>query len=228
MLLMFVFSVLLVREAGKQCAGRRRTHEPAVNMIQGSREERGRRHRRQEAVRRAIAKETAEGLKRRRPRSLTLALRSSRAQLKASQRLQLLDHLWTLLELQLPLRLLLARDPARHPSFLLLKQELCLRARKARLATRGHSCQLRLCLPLLESPVPEGGFRVDLPATRDVGVQTNELGGLSSLTHEQLSELQLYTTSGKRPGALHMFLECHSMRGFSNPQHRLFCRYRGI
>ena len=67
------------------------------------------------------------------------------------------------------------------------------------------------------TPVPEGGFRVDLPATREVGVQTNELGGLSSLTHEQLSELRLYTTSGTRPGALHMFLECHSMRGFSNP-----------
>ena len=91
--------------------------------------------------------------------------------------------------------------------------------------------------PSSSSPVP-----VDLPATQtsrpqadpsssgfsqprrvmsDASTQTVE----RSLTIQELCELQVVTTTGRGPGALHLFSNCHALCNVSSTHQRMFCRY---
>ena len=55
----------------------------------------------------------------------------------------------------------------------------------------------------------------------DASTQTVE----RSLTIQELCELQLVTTTGRGPGALHLFPNCHALRNVTSTHQRMFCRY---
>ncbi|CAE7819778.1 GIP [Symbiodinium sp. CCMP2592] len=57
---------------------------------------------------------------------------------------------------------------------------------------------------------------------REIGTQTDFPPGL---THMQMRDIQMITTSSRTPGAVHLFPECQALRGTSSLNRRMFCRY---
>ena len=80
-----------------------------------------------------------------------------------------------------------------------------------------------------ESSLPDAGLgisqsrehRKDSPIRREVSVQTDPLGGL---THPEMCELEMITSTARTPGAVHIFPNCHALRGVTTNR-RQFCRY---
>ena len=60
------------------------------------------------------------------------------------------------------------------------------------------------------------------PASKEIGTQTDFPRGL---THIEMREVTLMTTSSRTPGAVHLFPECHALRGVTSLNRRSFCRY---
>lgn len=59
-------------------------------------------------------------------------------------------------------------------------------------------------------------------ATREVGTQTDFYHGL---TYQQMCDMNLLTTNGNRPSAVHLFPNCHALRNTTSVQTRRFCTY---
>ena len=70
-------------------------------------------------------------------------------------------------------------------------------------------------------PIPVRGLVEDVPARREVAVQTEEGRGI---TFAELHDIQVTTSTSRTPGVVHLFPGCHALRGV-NTNRRQFCRY---
>ena len=69
---------------------------------------------------------------------------------------------------------------------------------------------------------PSGTSNEQIPTQREIGTQTDFYQGL---TYQQMCEIDLLTTSGRTPSAVHLFPNCHALRNVTSVQRRAFCRY---
>ena len=81
-------------------------------------------------------------------------------------------------------------------------------------------------LPATQTSRPQAdpsssGFSQPRRVMSDASTQTVE----RSLTIQELCELQVVTTTGRGPGALHLFPNCHALRNVPSTHQRMFCRY---
>lgn len=63
---------------------------------------------------------------------------------------------------------------------------------------------------------------LEIPGRREIAVQTDFPRGL---TYEEMCSVHLVTTTSRTPGAVHLFPECHALRGVTSTNRRMFCRY---
>ena len=71
-------------------------------------------------------------------------------------------------------------------------------------------------------PDSGGGLGETRGVTRDASTQTAEHPGFN---FQELCELHVTTSTGRGPGALHLFPNCHALRNVSSTHQRMFCRY---
>lgn len=66
------------------------------------------------------------------------------------------------------------------------------------------------------------GYKGVTRSMRDASTQTSRERGLD---FQELCELQVITTTGRGPGAMHLFPSCHTLRSSTGTHRRMFCRY---
>ena len=218
---MMMLSVLFVWESGKFCISRCcRDERPAVRALSAEHEEpegRLRRRRRQEAIRRAIDQEAEiHEIRRRQPSEVDVpdpvASGSPVIQVNiegSSQRVSTSPPI--------------PRFNTSAPGF--AEQETF--GRQDQATSSAYPPAEPSVLSTSTPSFPERSrtsarVNVTEPAKREVSVQTDFPRGL---THEEMRTLQLTTTNSRTPGVVHLFPDCHALRGVSSVNRRSFCRY---
>ena len=231
--LMMMMSALFVWESAKYCLQRCcRNDCPEVRMVQVDDDDenvqRSRRQRRQDAVRRAIAQETSVPELRRR--------REGDTSTSSSQPAPLIQvHVNTgeghpnvpppLPRFQGKARAKGFSDP--EPGFEEQRHQDVQEGGNQCSASSDRPSSSLTCLEgdtRAPSIVPGFGLsrEAGVPKTREMSVQTDFPRGL---TFEELQALQVTTTNSRSPGAVHLFPECHSLRGVTSTSRRSFCKY---
>ena len=217
---MMMLSVLFVWETSKYCLTRCCRNEPRINVISADDDEaRARRQRRQEAVRRAIDHETDDGGLRRR-RGAGEGPDDTRPVHVPNPVIQV--------NVGEPRASRPDERPPPIPRFI-----------SSPLEPTGYSAsssdpRASWTSPITPTTLPtrvfDGPNDVSASAQglgsaltrREIAVQTDFLRGL---THEEMCNLQVVTSSSRTPGAVHLFPECHALRGVTSTSRRTFCRY---
>ena len=233
---MLMLSALFVWETIKFCLGRCcRSEDARIQVVQADEDEHAtRRQRRQEAVRRAITQEVEGGyLRRRRPdpdepsASTQIPSAAPLVQVHVNQGTD------GVVEAPLPM------PRFTGPSRTRLAQPAATNSVVPEAQTTYTNLPSNSSSSNPPSTLPAGGQwtlsgvpsqdgpglrtrRVDLPATREVSVQTDFPRGL---TFDEMHNLQMTTTNSRSPGAVHLFPECQSLRGVSSTSRRSFCKY---
>ena len=223
---MMSLSILFLWETGKHClricCSRTTTDEARVNMVRDN-EDQMRRARRQDAVRRAIERETGE-----------IRLRRSSSQSMGETQLPSeFDVPRTTLDVSVNLnapqpttevppdsqavaRFMQGLQPA-EPS-----QAQSAPPSKAQPAQPTHFRFSQSSSGASSSMTPGNTVQVNPTTQSDVGTQTEFYQGL---TYQQMCDVDLLTTSGRTPSAVHLFPDCHALRNVTSIQRRSFCRY---
>ena len=198
LVLLLTLSVLFVWEAGKACISRccsRPEAQVAALRVEDD-EHQERRTRRQEAIRRAIASET-EGLRRRRDPGLL-------DQGVSETPLHPLVHVQV--------------EAPRPPPPVDQSSSPSVQAQASSSCSPPPPAYPPIAVP--PPPVPDRGLVRELPARREVGTQTDATRGI---TYRELHDIQVLTSTSRTPGVVHLFPECHALRGVTTNR-RQFCR----
>ena len=206
---MMAFSVLFVWELGKHCLRQcLQSSEVRVAAVRSTEDE-DRRQRRQETIRRALERETDEGLRRRQERSGVEAEGepSAPSGKQATPPPQVHVHVSTPSTAEVTSQSISSSSSSSHrPTWTLVRP------------------------PTPPIPVPpplppretEDRSRRNQQGSREIGVQTD---GPQGLPDSQLCEIEVITSSARTPGVLHLFPDCHVLRTVSSTHRRTFCRY---
>ena len=216
---LLAFLLLIIWETGKSCVGRCCTSRtPAsVRALSADDAQRFKRERRQEAVRRALEKETTEGLRRR-----NLAASSEEADEPSTPPCvtggaSSSSHVHVHVTPSGVAPSTAGSVPPPPPS---------LPPTSPRVWTFPASSTYAPVPPPPPSSDTHADVRnrseADHRTSREVAVQTS---GPTGLTDQELCEIELTTSSARTPGVLHIFPECHVLRTVSNTHRRTICRY---
>ena len=218
---MLACSILFVWEVGKhcirECSCPRRSEASIAAVRSEDDDQHQRRHRRQEAIRRALEKETAERLQPESAMDLTTGVHINPPP-QPPPAVQASSHVH--LHLSPTSRSSYDPNPPSSPAPPHSRQLLWTSGDVPRRATSPDPPP-----PPPHPSVTEGTRTkraVGSQSVVEVGVQTT---GHQGLTDEQLSEIEVTTSSARTPGVLHIFPDCHVLRTVSNTHRRSFCRY---
>ena len=245
LVIMMSLSVLFLWESGKHCVrmccARRIAEDVHVNMVRHD-EDQVRRSRRQEAVRRAIEREAGElrfrgsSLQPSEEVSLPTEREVPRTSLDVSVNLTapapFSGGVTTSQHFDKPVR----GSPTSSGAFPTSSADQSSSSAElpsssadqsssvAGLPSSSTDLRIGSSVPVgaTSSNLPSGNCKEQVLTQREAGTQTDFYRGL---TYEQMCEIDLLTTSGRTPSAVHLFPNCHALRNVTSVQRRAFCRY---